>query len=298
MNTWDADIRITQSLAHDVVSLQFASYASEVPQILGEGWDNLCIVYPDGMVFRLPRRKSAVPLIEVEWSVLPLLAPQIPVPIPVPELKGEPTSAYPFPFLGCRLLAGTTGDQEPFAEAVLAAQQLGATLRVLHGLDPLSLHLPADHLHRKDPARILERFEARWKHLPNSERERWGEPLAEWVRKTALDVQPTSFETVVHGDLYPRHLLVHQGKLSGIIDWGDVHVGHPSMDLSVMYTGFDEDCWPAFLSAYGRKVAEEDLLLARLRASMYGTALLAYGLDTGDEAITNCGRSILDRLIP
>lgn len=296
MPTWTADIEINLAKAHWVVAAQFPEYGSQQAAKIGEGWDNFCIVYPDGMVFRLPRRVSAVPLIKVELAVLPLIAQLLPVPIPVPVLAGQPTEDYPYPFLGYRMLEGETADRLPFADPRATAELLGATLRVLHSLDPSDLPLPNDHLHRKDPARLRERFEVRWAVLPDHERARWGEGLADWVRQTSESVKPTTTETVVHGDLYPRHLLVHEGRLSGIIDWGDVHQGHPSMDVSVMFTGFDSEHHDAFLASYGRSISTEDLELAKLRATMYGAALVAYGLDVSDDAIAQCGRTILDRV--
>lgn len=298
MPTWTADIEIDFAKAHRVVVAQFPQYGNQQPEKLGEGWDNFCIVYPDGMAFRLPRRETAVPLIEVEMAVLPRLGPLLPVPIPVPVLAGQPTEDFPYPFLGYRMLEGETADRLPFEDPRASAELLGATLSVLHSLDPSDLPLPKDHIHRKDPARIRERFDVRWAVIPDHERARWGEGLADWVQQTAESVKPTTTDTVVHGDLYPRHLLVHEGRLSGIIDWGDVHEGHPSMDLSVMYTGFDSKHHAAFLAAYGRVVTSEDLELAKLRAAMYGAALVAYGLDVADHAITQCGRMILDRTVP
>lgn len=297
MATWDADIKIDVGIAHAAVSAQFAEFADQTPRVLGEGWDNLCIVYPDDIVFRFPRRYTAVPLIGVEVAVLPVIAQRLPLPVPIPFYVGEPGSKYPHPFLGYRRLAGDTMDRAPLGDPGEGAETLGHFLGQLHRLDPDSLPLPDDHIHRKDPERIRERFMERWRVLPEAERGRWGERLADWVQDTATTVQPTDKACVVHGDLYPRHVLVNDGKVSGVIDWGDVHRGHPAMDLSLMVTGFDAEHWPRFESAYGIPTLDVDWQHARLRASMYGAALLAYGIDTGDEAISNCGRQILDRVV-
>ncbi len=298
MAVWDADIEIDVGIAHAAVLAQFPEFAKEQPGVLGEGWDNLCIVYPSGVAFRFPRRKSAVPLIEVEVAVLPLVAPSLPLPIPVPFFVGQPGRAYPHPFLGYRLLLGETMDRAPLNDPSAGAQALGAFLRHLHRLDPKTLPLPGDHIHRKDPERIRERFFERWTAIPSGEQARWGTVLTEWVHETATLVKPSDKACVVHGDLYPRHVLVCDGQVSGVIDWGDVHLGHPAMDLSLMVTGFNAEHWPAFLHAYGLPTSEEDLRHARLRAAMYGAALLAYGLDTSDDAIAACGRQILDRVAP
>jgi Ser/Thr protein kinase RdoA (MazF antagonist) len=42
--------------------------------------------------------------------------------------------------------------------------------------------------------------------------------------------------TIVHGDLYARHVLVDErGALSGVIDWGDIHLGDPAIDLAIAH---------------------------------------------------------------
>lgn len=297
MSTWVADIEIDVEIAHRAVSAQFSEYVALNPVKFGEGWDNLCIRYPDGMLFRFPRRETAVQLIDTEWRALPIIADQLPIAIPRPLLRGAPSEIYAYSFIGYREVAGETADRQPQTHTTEAAELLGRSLGILHRLDPTSVPLPGDHIHRKDPATILERFQKRWAAVPESEQARWGEPLVEWVRATAMNVVPTQNEAVVHGDLYPRHLVVQDGHLSGIIDWGDIHVGHPSMDLAAMVTTFEPGIWPVFLGAYGHEVSDQDLLLARLRASMYGAALLAYGLDVQDEPIAQCGRTILDRLV-
>ena len=39
----------------------------------------------------------------------------------------------------------------------------------------------------------------------------------------------------IHGNLYPRNLLVSQGRLSDVIDFGDLAAGDPATDLSIMW---------------------------------------------------------------
>lgn len=56
---------------------------------------------------------------------------------------------------------------------------------------------------------------------------------------------------LVHGDLYCRHLLFNQGKLSGIIDWGDTGINHKAVDLSVMWSFYPPSCHSLFFELYG-----------------------------------------------
>src|SRR5438128_1420945 len=58
--------------------------------------DNALYRLGDDMVVRLPLRPSATKQIDKERRWLPVLAPGLPLAIPVPLMKGEPTEAYPW----------------------------------------------------------------------------------------------------------------------------------------------------------------------------------------------------------
>lgn len=44
----------------------------------------------------------------------------------------------------------------------------------------------------------------------------------------------------LHGDLHPLNLLVTEGRLTGIIDWGDVTGGDPATDLACIWMLFEK----------------------------------------------------------
>jgi aminoglycoside phosphotransferase (APT) family kinase protein len=48
-------------------------------------------------------------------------------------------------------------------------------------------------------------------------------------------------EVWVHGDLLPGHLLVVDGRLSGVIDFGCLNVGDPACDLQPAWNVFADD---------------------------------------------------------
>src|SRR6185503_15119791 len=51
--------------------------------------------------------------------------------------------------------------------------------------------------------------------------------------------EPPPRPVPVHGDLYERHVLVgDENRVSGVIDWGDVHAGDPAVDLNLLYRLF------------------------------------------------------------
>ncbi len=109
------------------------------------------------------------------------------------------------------------------------------------------------------------------------------------------DVKPSA---IVHGDLYARHILLDDSaSISGVIDWGDVHFGHPANDLMAAHTMLPSDAHAEFIDAYGG-IDEATWLLAKYRA-IYHSALVAhYGMNIEDAALVNAGISALARIYP
>lgn len=90
-----------------------ALVAAAFPQLAGlpvvplaEGCDNTVHRVGDTWVFRFPRRALALPAFRRELTVLPRLAPLMPLPVPVPELIAADEDEDPWPFIGARLLPG------------------------------------------------------------------------------------------------------------------------------------------------------------------------------------------------
>jgi aminoglycoside phosphotransferase (APT) family kinase protein len=97
----------------------------------------------------------------------------------------------------------------------------------------------------------------------------------------------------VHGDLYARHLLVDaQHTVTGVLDWGDVHLGDPAIELTIVFTILPPEARATFRETYGH-IDEATWDRARFRAFHYGVALLLYGRSEGDEAITKVGWNAL-----
>ncbi|NNF39022.1 MAG: phosphotransferase, partial [Gemmatimonadetes bacterium] len=89
-------------------------------------------------------------------------------------------------------------------------------------------------------------------------------------------------DTLVHGDLYARHLLVDdRGALTGVIDWGDVHVGDPALDLMTAFTMIPPVARTGFLEDYGA-VTSGTLAEARRWGLFHATTVAWYGESTGD----------------
>ncbi len=298
---WTPERTVSPGRAAELVGGQFAALRGAPVRELATGWDNTVFLVGGLWVFRFPRREVAVPGVRREIAVLPRLAPRLPLPVPVPELVGRPADGYPWPFWGARMIHGRELAESglPAAERGGAAAGLGEFLRVLH--DPSLVaeapELPRDPMRRGDPAvrapMARERLgrlarEGIWRPDPRVER-----LLADGER---LGPSGEAF-TVVHGDLHVRHLLVGEdSRAAGVIDWGDLCLADPAVDLSLAYGGFEGPSRTALLSAYG-PVGGGRELRARVLAVFLGAILAEYAASTGRErllaeALAAIGRAV------
>jgi len=103
--------------------------------------------------------------------------------------------------------------------------------------------------------------------------------------------------TLLHGDLHFKNILVNEnGIVSGIIDWGDLSIGHPACDLSIAYSFLPPFARGVFFETYGG-VDEETKLLARLIAVYIPVLILMQAVDDGNEVIAAEARSNIIRAL-
>ena len=235
---WTADIEIDATLAMSLVRDQFPQFANSSVASLGTGWDNAAYLFGESAVFRFPRRRIGAALIGREIALLPLLAPHLSLAIPLPRFAGQPTASYPWPFAGSELIAGRTAcavDLSDQSRARLAVP-LARFLRGLHAVEEAPLMergLTGDTIGRLDPDRCVRATRERLPALVVagvSDAPQW----AGWLEKNPPVPAPANERCVVHGDLYARHIVLGADSMPvGIIDWGDVHLGDPALDLAV-----------------------------------------------------------------
>jgi aminoglycoside phosphotransferase (APT) family kinase protein len=295
---WDADSQVTEQDAALLIEQQFPALAPAQVETLGVGWDNVALLVNRHFVFRFPRRLIAAGLVEREARILPQLAPHLPYPIPVPEYVGTPTTAYPFVFAGYAFVPGQTACQCACTadDRIALAPQLAAFLAALHRI-PISaatrLWAPGDEIARGDlphrAPKVKERILTNVAGLEASAVRR----LADMVDDLATTPAPVEGLCWVHGDFYARHILLDEAhRLAGVIDWGDVHVGEPALDLSIAFTFLPPVARREFRRVYGA-IDSATWRRARFRAIHYGAILTEYGASVGDEAIRALGEYAL-----
>jgi aminoglycoside phosphotransferase (APT) family kinase protein len=273
---WAAEVGIDEALARRLLSEQFAPLPERSLVALSEGWDYAVYRVDDVWAFRFPRREVVVPGAEREIAVLPRL--DVPVPVPRPEYVGAPSDAFPWPFYGAPYLPGEEAvGLDDDARASLA-RPLARFLRALHAHD---LELPIDLQRRSDMTFRVPRIRKALAEIADL----WEPPpLVEDMLREAAALPVPEPTAVVHGDLHFRQLLVHEGELSGVIDWVDVCRADPGQDLQLVWSFLPPAARSEFLAEYG-PVSDASLLRARVLALNLNAILARYGHDVGMAAV-------------
>jgi aminoglycoside phosphotransferase (APT) family kinase protein len=240
--------------------------------------DNILFRLGAELVVRMPRRAAAVRILAHEQRWLPVLAPRLPLPVPAPVRTGQPGFGYPWPWSIVPFLPGQTAAQSPPDDKRDAAVTLGRFLRALHA--PAAPGAPINPF-RGVP--LADRAAAFTQNL------RAVSGLVD--RAAVLRVWDTAIAAPVwggppvwlHGDFHPANILVHQGRISGVIDFGDITSGDPAADLSVAWMLLPGECHDAFRNSYraagGRAAGGAIWARARGWALALALAFLAHSAD-------------------
>ena len=223
---WSPEIVVDEPLARRLLRTQFPELELRSLRLAGEGWDNTAWLVDERWLFRFPRREIALDGFGRELQVLPALAPLLPLPVQQPVFLGHPAEEFPWPFYGGPVVPGhelTEAELHEDARQALA-RPLGRFLRALHDAE-LEIELPLDPISRADMRFRVPRARERLAELGVADQR------TERILAAAFELPPPERSVLVHGDLHLRHVFVEDGRLSGVIDWGDVCRSDPAVDL-------------------------------------------------------------------
>lgn len=288
---WAPERTITAALAAEVIAVQFPELADLPVHPFDSGWDNVVLAVGEEWIFRFIHRGVALDGAVRERAVLLALADGLPLPVPHPRFLGRPTPQVGWPFWGARLLPGRelAAAQVPDAEREPCARSLGTFLRALHAPDLADrvveqvardgVVLPVDPMRRGDPAHTAERARVRLEQVLDARVWTWDPRVGRLLDDAAAASTPSGQPVLVHGDLHVRHVLVTRtpdgAAASGVIDWGDVALADPAVDLVIAYMAFDGAARAALLSAYGGIDGARELA-ARVLAVHISATLAGY----------------------
>src|SRR4051794_37219240 len=241
-----AEVDVDEALVRRLLAEQCPKLARRPLRLLAFGWDNVVYRLGDDLVVRLPRRQVAAELIEHEQQWLPQLAPHLPLPIPAPVFVGRPGSGYAWHWSVTPWFDGDNALRTPPDDLLDAAVVLGRFCAALH--QPASPGAPANPvrggplttrrtrlesaLAAAAPTVDRDAVQALWDEL--AARPLWGGPPV-WL----------------HGDLHPGNIVVHDGRVAAVIDFGDITAGDPATDLALGWMLFEGEARACFRAEAG-----------------------------------------------
>jgi aminoglycoside phosphotransferase (APT) family kinase protein len=227
--------RIDAALARRLIDSQFPQW-SELPirEVELDGWDNRTFRLGSELSVRLPTGSWYAKQVEKEQRWLPVLAPQLPLPIPVPVARGTPDAGFPYPWSVYRWLEGEPAATAPVGDLTAFATALAGFLKALSCVNSTGGPEPGEHnFFRGGPlatyeGEALEAVDALGTEIPRDDVLRaWEDAMA-----TSWDREPVWF----HGDVAVGNLLVRDGRLAAVLDFGSSGVGDPACDMVIAWT--------------------------------------------------------------
>ncbi|MGC5019171.1 aminoglycoside phosphotransferase family protein [Micromonospora sp. DT47] len=231
----EARPHIDEALVRRLIADQFPRWADlPVRPVDAGGWDNRTFHLGDDMTVRLPSAPGYVPQVAKEQRWLPYLAPRLPLPVPTPLAAGVPAEGYPFPWSVHRWIEGRQARAERIANLTDFAATLAGFLVALRRIDATGG--PAAGPHSCWRGGPLRTYDAETRAALDALGDRIPGDLGRRVWATALCSTWHGPPVWFHGDVAFGNLLVRDGRLAAVIDFGTCGVGDPACDLTVAWT--------------------------------------------------------------
>ncbi|HUX79801.1 MAG TPA: aminoglycoside phosphotransferase family protein [Alphaproteobacteria bacterium] len=238
-------VHIDVSLVRRLIATQFLQWADlPIKPVKFGGWDNRTFHLGEQMLVRMPSAEEYATKVEKEQKWLPRLAPLLPLPIPTPLAMGEPGEGYPWHWSVYRWIEGEAaafthiadldGFANSLAQFLIAFQRMDTTDGPLPGLDSFSRigGLAAyDNETRQAIVALKDKIDVK---------------VATELWEMALETTWERSPVWVHGDISAGNLLVQEGKLCAVIDFGGLAVGDPACDLVIAWKFFQDKSREAF----------------------------------------------------
>ena len=230
-----ADINV--SLVRRLVGAQFPQWADlDIRPVEIDGHDNRTFHLGDEISVRLPSHKRYSKHVITEYEWLPKLARGLPLPIPEPIGKGKPTQEYPWPWLVNKWLPGENASTEIISDLSDFAKDLANFLNALQAIDATNAALPGqDNFFRGGELSV---YDIETRECIGVLRNVIDARVATLTWESALKATWDRPPVWIHGDVAVGNLLVRDGQLCAVIDFGQVAAGDPACDTTIAWTLF------------------------------------------------------------
>ncbi len=278
----DEHVSINETLVRQLIDTQFPQWADLfIHPVAKSGWDNRTFHLGDHMLVRMPSAADYALQVEKEQRWLPKLAPHLPLPIPVPLALGVPSQNYPWHWSVYRWLEGESAASAPIHNINDFATSLGQFLTALQSIDVSNGPVAGPHSFYRGGA--LSIYDAETRQAIETLKHKIDTNTATHVWETALATDWNQSPVWVHGDISTGNLLVKNGQLSAVIDFGQLCVGDPACDLAIAWTLFKDNSRKAFQAS----LKLDTDTWARGRAwTLWKALICAAGLDPNNAETT------------
>ncbi|NWK69237.1 aminoglycoside phosphotransferase family protein [Bacillus paramycoides] len=231
---------INTELAKRLVQEQFPEWAHlEIKPVKFSGHDNRTFHLGKQMSVRLPSDAAYVPQVEKENKWLPILSKEITLPISSPIAKGNPSAEYPWPWSINKWIEGETVTKENVHNLNEFAADLGSFLVELQSID--ASNGPKAGAHNFYRGGLISVYDEEARVAIENNKDVFDETLLKHLWDLALRSTWERTPVWIHGDIAPGNLLIKDGKLCAVIDFGILGVGDPACDAAMAWTFFDKN---------------------------------------------------------
>ena len=260
---------ISSTLVSRLLAAQFPHWAHfPVTPVELDGWDNTTFRLGPDLSVRLPSADGYIPQVQKEHRWLPVLRPQLPLPIPEPVARGVPGRGFPRPWSVYRWLPGEPATVERITDLERLATDLAGFLASLYAIDPTGGPVAGEHSFFRGGA--LTTYDRDTREALSILDGEIDTDAATEVWEAALAATWHGPAVWLHGDVTASNLLVVDGRLSAVIDFGCSAVGDPACDLTMAWTFFFGGSREAFRS----RLALDEATWARGRGWALWKALI------------------------
>lgn len=238
---------IDSALVRKLIDSQFPQWKHlEVKPVARGGWDNRTFHLGETMLVRMPTAVEYEQKVEIEQYWLPILSPLLPLQIPTPIEMGRPGSGYPWKWSIYRWIEGETVAHAQITDTIKFAKDLAQFLIALHKIDPTNGPVPGPHNFYRGGS--LHVYDAQTRQAIEKLKDKIDAAATTQVWEMALATSWNKPPVWVHGDISLGNLLVKNGQLNAVIDFGGMAVGDPACDLAIAWTFFNDESREVFRS--------------------------------------------------
>ncbi|MES2607464.1 MAG: aminoglycoside phosphotransferase family protein [Pseudomonadota bacterium] len=231
-------VNINTALVRHLVESQFPQWKDlPVQPVAIGGWDNRTFHLGKHMLVRMPSAEEYSLKVKKEQKWLPILSPLLPLPIPEPLAIGEPAANYPWRWSIYRWIEGETAACGYIADLDNFAISLAQFLIELQSIDTTGGPQEPQSFSQIG---VLATYDSETRQAIAVLKNKIDAVAAIDIWEKALETTWQNSPVWVHGDVSSGNLLVQDGKLSAVIDFGGLGIGDPACDLAIAWKFFQK----------------------------------------------------------